>query len=57
MYVCNLKSFGRGFDEPLFRKMSFEVNFFVWGNASFAIFIEKENPCHFFFFVFHFKQL
>ena len=48
MYVYNLKSFWRGFDEPLFRKKSFGVNFFVWGNASFAIFIEKENPCPFF---------
>ena len=37
----------------LFRKKRFEINFFVWQNASkFAIFIEKENPCSFFRFSF-----
>ena len=37
----------------LFRKKRFEINFFVWQNASkFAIFIEKENPSSFFRFSF-----
>ena len=37
----------------LFRKMRFEINFFVRQNASkFAIFIEKENPHSFFRFSF-----
>ena len=37
----------------LFRKKRFEINFFVWQNASkFAIFIEKENPHTFFRFSF-----
>ena len=34
----------------LFRKKRFEINFFVWQNASkFAIFIGKENPLSFCF--------
>ena len=37
----------------LFRKKRFTINFFVRQNASkFAIFIEKENPCSFFRFLF-----
>ena len=38
---------------PLFRKKKFQINFFVWQNASkYAIFIEKENPSSFFRFSF-----
>ena len=53
-----LESFkGYGPIKTLFRKKRFEINFFVQRKASkFAIFIEKEKQCSFFF-VFHLEQL